>query len=380
MVAATKVDGRPVPQAHPAQPARDRRRHRRRRSTRVARRAPQLAEPVEASPDEDPRLRRRRPRPVQPRPGLPDRSARATSTASTGSSSRPATGFDWHPGMLLDDATLQVPFLADLVTMADPTSRWSFLNYLKRSGNLYPFYIRESFYPLRREYDDYCRWAAERLDSVRFGQRVDGGRARRADVPNHHGDGGDLAQQAAGARDWYVAAHPGRALPGPAASGARRGHPLVRLPRPQGGPPAAADDHHRRQRPERGGDLLRPAGRRARTHGYELVWLTRSPRFFPMEYTKLTLEMTSPEYGAYHRALPVETRDRLAPRAAAPVQGHQRRPGRRDLRPALPAARAGRRSARRRCSPTPRSAARGATGDRVTSSTCSTSRRARSSG
>ncbi|MCG8150406.1 SidA/IucD/PvdA family monooxygenase, partial [Pimelobacter simplex] len=47
-------------------------------------------------------------------------------------------------------------------------------------------------------------------------------------------------------------------------------------------------------------------------HGYELVWLTRSPRFFPMEYTKLTLEMTSPEYGEYHRALPLDTRDRLA--------------------------------------------------------------------
>ena len=80
----------------------------------------------------------------------------------------------WHPGMLLDDATLQVPFLADLVTMADPTSRWSFLNYLKQTGNLYPFYIRESFYPLRKEYDDYCRWAAERLGSVRFGQPVVG--------------------------------------------------------------------------------------------------------------------------------------------------------------------------------------------------------------
>ena len=60
-------------------------------------------------------------------------------------------------GVLLDDATLQVPFLADLVTMADPTSRWSFLNYLKQAGHLYPFYIRESFYPLRKEYDDYCR-------------------------------------------------------------------------------------------------------------------------------------------------------------------------------------------------------------------------------
>ena len=31
-----------------------------------------------------------------------------------------------------------------------------------------------------------------------------------------------------------------------------------------------------------------------------------------MEYTKLTLEMTSPEYGAHHRSLPLETRDRLA--------------------------------------------------------------------
>src|SRR3546814_1341725 len=35
------------------------------------------------------------------------------------------SSFEWHPGMLLADATLQVPFLADLVSMADPTSRWS---------------------------------------------------------------------------------------------------------------------------------------------------------------------------------------------------------------------------------------------------------------
>ena len=163
-----------VPQAHPAQPARDRRRHRRRdrsrsRDGRRARRARRggramrvhdfvaiglgpfnlglacLADPLRSSDGVD---------------GLDGVFLEARDR------------FDWHPGMLLDDATLQVPFLADLVTMADPTSRWSFLNYLKRSGNLYPFYIRESFYPLRREYDDYCRWAAERLDSVRFGQQV----------------------------------------------------------------------------------------------------------------------------------------------------------------------------------------------------------------
>lgn len=28
--------------------------------------------------------------------------------------------FDWHPGLLLEGATLQTPFLSDLVTLADP--------------------------------------------------------------------------------------------------------------------------------------------------------------------------------------------------------------------------------------------------------------------
>ncbi|NEE32703.1 lysine N(6)-hydroxylase/L-ornithine N(5)-oxygenase family protein, partial [Streptomyces sp. SID7982] len=40
------------------------------------------------------------------------------------------------------------------------------------------------------------------------------------------------------------------------------------------------------------------------TYGYRLNWVTRSPRFFPLEYTKLTLEMTSPEYIDYFHALP----------------------------------------------------------------------------
>ena len=80
--------------------------------------------------------------------------------------------FSWHPGLMLDDATLQVPFLADLVTMADPTSRWSFLAWLKATDRLYPFYLREDFHPLRREYSDYCRWVADQLLSVQWGRRV----------------------------------------------------------------------------------------------------------------------------------------------------------------------------------------------------------------
>ncbi len=80
--------------------------------------------------------------------------------------------FDWHPGMMLEPAHLQVPFMADLVTLADPTSPYSFLNFLKQTGRLYRFYIRENFYPLRAEYNQYCQWVAGQLDSVHFGTDV----------------------------------------------------------------------------------------------------------------------------------------------------------------------------------------------------------------
>ena len=82
-------------------------------------------------------------------------------------------GFSWHAGMLIEGTTLQVPFLADLVTMADPTSPYSFLAWLKATGRLYPFYIRESFYPLRAEYDQYCRWVAEQLPGAALGAAGD---------------------------------------------------------------------------------------------------------------------------------------------------------------------------------------------------------------
>ncbi|MBM0123847.1 lysine N(6)-hydroxylase/L-ornithine N(5)-oxygenase family protein [Pimelobacter simplex] len=216
--------------------------------------------------------------------------------------------FDWHPGMLLDDATLQVPFLADLVTMADPTSRWSFLSYLKQAGHLYPFYIRESFYPLRKEYDDYCRWAAERLPSVRWGQRVTG---------VEHDGTAYLVRTSTGeqhrTRRLVIGIGTSPRVPEPLRpllDEGRATHSADYLARKAelqqqdritvvGSGQSAAEIYH---------DLLAEAP----DHGYELVWLTRSPRFFPMEYTKLTLEMTSPEYGEYHRALPIDTRDRLA--------------------------------------------------------------------
>ncbi|MEV0441881.1 SidA/IucD/PvdA family monooxygenase [Streptomyces spectabilis] len=75
-------------------------------------------------------------------------------------------------GTPLEGVRPRTPFLSDLVTLADPTSPYSFLNFLRESGRLYAFHRRESLYPLRAEYDAYCRWAAARLTSVRFGTTV----------------------------------------------------------------------------------------------------------------------------------------------------------------------------------------------------------------
>ena len=80
--------------------------------------------------------------------------------------------FDWHPGLMFDWATLQVSFLADLVSLVRPTSRWSFLQYLVDRDRMYPFYIAERFHIPRREYADYCGWVAASLPSCRFGTTV----------------------------------------------------------------------------------------------------------------------------------------------------------------------------------------------------------------
>ncbi|TVL93787.1 lysine N(6)-hydroxylase/L-ornithine N(5)-oxygenase family protein [Streptomyces sp. SAJ15] len=214
--------------------------------------------------------------------------------------------FEWHSGMFLDGAHLQTPFMSDLVTLADPTSPYSFLNYLKESGRLYSFYIRENFYPLRTEYNDYCRWAAAKLTSVRFNETVETVEYDEAEevyvvrtvdgvfrgrrlvlgtgtppyIPESCRDlGGDFL-------------HNSRYMEHKAALQAKESITLV------GSGQSAAEIYY---------DLLSEID----VHGYRLDWVTRSPRFFPLEYTKLTLEMTSPEYIDYFHALPEDTRYRL---------------------------------------------------------------------
>ena len=220
-------------------------------------------------------------------------------------------GFDWHPGMMLESAHLQVPFMADLVTLADPTSRYSFLNFLKETGRLYRFYIRENFYPLRAEFNAYCQWVADALPTIHFGERV---------TRVQHDDG-------------VYSVH----TEGPGGPRVRRGRRLILGTGTSPYIPEAAQSIS-----DAGGLVLHNADYLARkadlqsrssitvigsgqsaaeiyldllqdlpARGYQLNWVTRSGRFFPLEYTKLTLEMTSPEYVDYFHGLPESTRDGL---------------------------------------------------------------------
>ncbi len=229
-------------------------------------------------------------------------------------------GFRWHPGLLLDGARVQVPFLADLVTLADPASPWSFLNHLRARGRLFPFYFAERFHIERAEYDAYCRWVAESLPSLRFRHQVDAVRWNperglfEVDYTQLDADGEAEALGRTHTRNVVLGVGTEPHVPEPL-------RPLAEAP---GVPVVHAADYlaHRDTLLAAGHvtvvgtgqsgaeiflDLLRhrPAGRE------KLHWLGRTGAFAPMEYSKLGLEHFTPDYTRYFHALSEPVRDRL---------------------------------------------------------------------
>ncbi|MFD7721004.1 lysine N(6)-hydroxylase/L-ornithine N(5)-oxygenase family protein [Streptomyces sp. NPDC059814] len=233
---------------------------------------------------------------------------------------RPA--FHWHPGLLIDGASLQVPFLADLVTLADPSSPWTFLNYLRTRDRLFPFYFAERFHIQRAEYDAYCRWVTEQLPGLHFGHQVDAIRwnAERAlfEVDFTQLDTHGEAEALGRAHTRHIALGVGTEphVPEPLKPLAEAGSvPVIH----------SADYLHHRERllgaehitvigsGQSGAEIFldllraRPAGRE------KLHWLARTPAFAPMEYSKLGLEHFTPDYTRYFHALPEAVRDELVP-------------------------------------------------------------------
>jgi lysine N6-hydroxylase len=214
--------------------------------------------------------------------------------------------FTWHRGLMFEDAMLQVSFLADLVSLVEPAHHLSFLSYLKDSDRLYQFYVREKFHPTRREYETYLRWCAAQLDSLHFGHHV------RDAVWN--GSAFELTVERGDAVETFEARH---LVVGvgtePFVPAALAGLPEERFLH-------SADYLFRRD------DLLRTghvtvvgSGQSGaecfldllRSDGPAVSWLTRTPAFTPLDYSKLVLEMTTPSYVDYFHGLDEPVRDQL---------------------------------------------------------------------
>lgn len=220
--------------------------------------------------------------------------------------------FDWHTGMMLEHAQLQTPFMADLVTLADPTNRYSLLNYMKQMGRIYRFYIREDFFLLRKEYNQYCQWVSAQLGNLCWNTLVDNihydAKLQCYRVHSHETNSGKqqnwLTKKlilGTGSTVWIPPCcrshrqrliHSSEYLANKLALQQKKAITVI------GSGQSAAEIFY---------DLLMEIDH----HHYQLNWITRSARFFPLEYTKLTLEMTSPEWVDYFYALPADKRDEL---------------------------------------------------------------------
>lgn len=214
-------------------------------------------------------------------------------------------GFDWHPGLMLDNATLQVPFMADLVTMADPKSKFSFLNFLKEKDRLYKFYIRENFFILRKEYNLYCQWVAHQLENCLFGKKVEHITFDKAqkiyiievlDLKNNDVKKYFTRKLVLGTgtqpklpdfmkdKNYPNVIHTSEYLNKKKEILSSKSVSVI------GSGQSAAEIFQ---------DLLPET-----ENGLKMSWFTRPDRFFPMEYSKLTLELTSPEYVDHFYQMP----------------------------------------------------------------------------
>lgn len=81
----------------------------------------------------------------------------------------------WQGGLLLDGSNMQNHPNRDLVTLRNPRSHYSFLNYLFEEGRLIEHLNLPMEFPLRKEYAKYIKWAANQFrEQVGFGARVTG--------------------------------------------------------------------------------------------------------------------------------------------------------------------------------------------------------------
>ncbi|MET3139922.1 lysine/ornithine N-monooxygenase, partial [Undibacterium sp. GrIS 1.2] len=80
--------------------------------------------------------------------------------------------FGWHEGMQIEGANLQVSLFKDLVTLANPSSAYTFLTYLHQQGRLGHFINARFDAVSRREFAHYLSWVCSQIKGLEFGTDV----------------------------------------------------------------------------------------------------------------------------------------------------------------------------------------------------------------
>ena len=202
--------------------------------------------------------------------------------------------FNWHQGMMLRSARLQVPWYADLVSLASPCSKFIYMNYLHQKKKQFRFAITEHGYIKRSVYNDYCRWVCEQLSTLQFSTTC-----TAIEKENQF---------------YQVKTNRGQYLTQKVILGTGT-VPFI----PELGQKKNENIFHSSDYLYKKANLLNQvsitivgSGQSAAEIFYDLLqcypgklnWFTRSSRFYPMDYSKLTLEMSTPDYIDYFYELP----------------------------------------------------------------------------
>jgi lysine N6-hydroxylase len=220
--------------------------------------------------------------------------------------------FNWHAGLMLSTAKMQVPFYADLVTLADPCSPYSYMAWLKAAGRLFRFAINESYFPYRSEFNEYCQWVASRLLNLHFGYRCEAvyfnPNKKWYEVKIRHTDTAfvqllhgkhlvlgvgtvpHLPEGIAESKEPLIF-HSSNYLSNKRTLKGKQNITLV------GSGQSAAEIFL---------DLMQESD-----DGAELNWFTRSDGFHPMDYSKFALELSSPDYINYFFRLDSDKRQAI---------------------------------------------------------------------
>ncbi|MFB4161947.1 lysine N(6)-hydroxylase/L-ornithine N(5)-oxygenase family protein [Geomicrobium sp. JSM 1781026] len=219
--------------------------------------------------------------------------------------------FEWHPGMLIDRTDLQISFIADLVTLANPRSEYTFLNYLHEHERMFPFYFFKEWNVPRKEYNAYCQWVAKKVSSLAFGKRVVDVRNEGTFYTCTIEDVKTKSQTVVTAN--HVVVGTGSTPMFPPAMEDNRAHQVIH-----------SSEYTFHAEEIKRGDRLTVVGSGQSAaeifydllenqirFGYSLTWLTRSPGFFQLEESKLGQEKFTPDYVDHFHRLSFDERQNV---------------------------------------------------------------------